>query len=184
MLNPEQALAGLTVPNKDKPWETVMEFALWYQRGGFPMIPSPDGPVMTTDDAISFPVFRHKNFQAELYVFTPSTVPKHAHPNVDVIQTFFNPLIGAWTPFMELIYPQTHGGDEIVLDPALQNSKQLLLTFQKWPEGQIPHTLSAVWKGPTMGALQEGLVRRFNQDCLIYPGYADVTVKSQVSAIL
>jgi hypothetical protein len=174
----------LSVLNKEAPWDTVMEFALWYQRVGFPMIPSSDGPVVTTDDAVAFPVFRYKNFQAELYVFTPSTVPKHAHPYVDVVQTYFHPASGAWTEFVELIYPQAHGGDEIVLDTALQNSKQLLLTLQKWPDGQTPHTLSAVWKGPTMGPLQEGLVRQFNPDCLLYPGYADITVKAQASAIL
>jgi hypothetical protein len=165
-------------------WETVLQFAEWYRKNGLPFMPAAGSHVITTDDAVAFPIFKYKNFQVELYVFTPSTVPKHSHPFVDVAQSYFDAESGTWSSFVELIYPKTHGGTDIIEKETLQQNKQLLLVFQKWPVGVNPCTLSAVWKGNTMGKMQEGLIRKFFPQAKIENGYADITVKADALEIL
>jgi hypothetical protein len=34
-----------------------------------------------------------------------------------------------------------------------------------------------MWKGPTVGPLQEALIKRFNPDAYVVDGYADITRK-------
>jgi hypothetical protein len=49
-----------------------------------------------------------------------------------------------------------------------------LIAFQYW-EDRDPCTIAAMWKGPTVGPLQEALIRRFHPDAYVVDGYADIT---------
>lgn len=157
-------------------WGSVYEFAQWVLSKNLPLCPMVGLEVIDTDDATAFPIYRHKNFQAELYVFRPSTVPAHSHPYVEVAQSRMSPEIGRWTDIKKVLsYPATHGGADFVPDPTMRDKVGLLMTFQKWPEGTTPSTLAAAWKGPLMGPKQEALVRRFFPNAYIESGYADIT---------
>lgn len=161
-----------TAPN----WSGVTDFAAWVLAAHLPLCPMRGLEVIDTDDAIAFPIFRHGQFQAELYVFTPSTVPPHSHPNVEVIQSLMHPAYGVWSaPKPVLTHPATHGGVDLLPGGLDRGAKYLLMTYQKWADGVPPTTLAAAWKGPLMGPKQEALVKRFFPDAYVTPGYADIT---------
>ena len=47
--------------------------------------------------------------------------------------------------------------------------------FQKWKDGLTPTTVAARWKGPTVGPMQEDLIRRLTPGATVTDGYADTT---------
>jgi len=49
-----------------------------------------------------------------------------------------------------------------------------LFAFQHWLTRE-PTTVAAMWKGETVGPLQEKLIKRFNPDAYVVDGYADIT---------
>jgi hypothetical protein len=54
-----------------------------------------------------------------------------------------------------------------------------LIAFQHWLTRE-PTTIASMWKGPTVGPLQEALIKRFNPDAYVVDGYADTT-RNQVT---
>jgi hypothetical protein len=51
-----------------------------------------------------------------------------------------------------------------------------LIAIQHWKTRE-PITIAAMWKGPTAGPKHDALIRRFNPDCYLVNGYADITRK-------
>jgi hypothetical protein len=155
-------------------WADVMDFAQWYGAQGFPLFPVKDFQVYVSDHAYAMPVFRHKNFQVEMYLFIPATVPQHAHPFVEITECHH--FDGKWNPFVPVLkYPEKHAGTDII--PAFDRQKMqgTMLTFEMWPKGATPSTIGAAWQGKTMGEGHEALIRRFFPEAYIKDGYADIT---------
>jgi hypothetical protein len=162
-----------------KDWGSLREFAEWYMALGAPLMCPPDVEVYVTDDAVTFPIFRHKNFQVELYVLhNPLAVPLHGHPYVEVLQSF---MTGdgdlEWSVFGDVLTPPAqHGGESFrKFTNNEAPERKLLLTFERWPANSKPSTLAAVWKGDTVGPMQEQLIRRLFPKAYVVDGYADIT---------
>lgn len=160
-------------------WADLREFAEWYMSLGAPLLCPSDTEVYVSDDALTFPIYRNGRYQVELYVLhNPVAVPRHGHPYVEVIQSFMTGDADLhWSDLSPvLVHPEQHGGEtfrKFVRSEAPE--RKLLLTFERWPEGVKPSTIAAVWKGDTVGPLQEALVRRFFPQAYVVPGYADIT---------
>jgi hypothetical protein len=155
-------------------WDTLEQFKDWYTSFNLPLAMPSEFEVYESDDALSFPLFRYKNFQVELYVlYNPIEVPVHSHPYVEVIQASFNKDGIQYTP--KLIYPDSHGSATFKEVFDARENRLLLLTFEKWPVNSTPSTIAAVWKGVTAGPKQEALVKRFFPNAYVVKGYADIT---------
>jgi hypothetical protein len=161
-------LPSLIIPDS---WESVESFCNWYIENNmplrFPKIPE----VFLSDDATAVCLFRHGQFQVELYDIHPNPlVQLHEHPGVEVIKVRFqdaNALV-----FPPLRKGQSHGagfrleGEEVGFP---------LMAVQHWVNGEKPTTVAAQWKGKTVGPLHEDLIRRFHPNALVINGYADIT---------
>lgn len=160
--------ANLDIPET---WNNVKEFADWWMMAGMPMIFPKDPEVFLSDDATAITMFRHGRFQVELYLIHPHPkVPVHEHPGVEVIKMS---LTVAKVPIMSNVLKdgESHGAGQ-----RMQAEKNgfPLVAFQHW-KNREPCTIAAMWKGPTVGPLQEELIRRFNPDAYVVDGYADIT---------
>lgn len=175
----------LLVPPQTIPdtWASLEEFADWYRVAGFPMLPPAGFQTFRTDDAVAFCTFRCGRYQAEIYIVdNPVNVPEHEHPFVEVIQYFFDrDATGCETsiPFQlgpKLSNGMSHGA--FASDRGL-SGKGIFYTLEKWPLGVTPSTVSAVWKGRTVGPLHDALIKRFFPEAYIEDGYADITRSSK-----
>jgi hypothetical protein len=175
-----------TILARDVPsFSDVVEFAEWYLRSGMPLLFPEKHEVFISDDATSSCLFRHGQFQFEMYLIHPQPViPLHEHPgvaNIEISNTHWGDLDtdklrscvqGAGMP---------HGGS---IRKRSEHSGFLLFSAQMWDEGLEVSTIGARWKGHTAGPKHEALIKRFNPDCLLYPGYADVTKKAELEDVL
>ena len=163
----------------------VVAFAEWYLRSGLPVLLPEKHEVFVSDDATASCLFRHGQFQFEMYLIHPNpVVPYHEHPgvsNIEIPSNFWSDV----TPLLLRGFVQ-HAGQphgESIRERAEHNGF-LLFSAQMWDEGLDVSTIGARWKGHTAGPKHEALIRRFNPDCLLYPGYADVTKKVEAVDVL
>jgi hypothetical protein len=162
---------------------TVVDFYRWYVQNKCPVMLSLMDNVFLSDDATAVRLFRSGRFQVEMYLIHPSPIiPAHEHPGVDNIElqslTFHSS--------EELAYAvqtdgKAHGGSFV---RRAEDRGFALFSVQHWRDGIEMSTIGARWKGHTAGPKHEALIRRFNPECLIYPGYADVTRTATVNEIL
>ena len=160
--------ADLDIPGD---WADVKAFGDWWMEAGMPII-FPDNPeVFMSDDATAVSLFRHGRFQVELYLIHPNPkVPVHEHPGVEVIKMSLSAEKG---PIMSNILKngESHGAGQRM---ASEKIGFPLIAFQHWLDRE-PTTIASMWKGPTVGPLQEALIKRFNPDAYVIEGYADIT---------
>jgi hypothetical protein len=119
-----------------------------------------------------------------MYLIHPNPViPLHEHPGVENIE-ITAPLIKNKN-LNFLMFLQKEG---VAHGPGIKKRAEengfLLFSAQRWEEGLEISTIGARWKGYTAGPKHESIIKRFSPDCLIYPGYADVTKKNNFAAIL
>lgn len=160
-------LKQLDIPES---WENVGAFCDWYMENNMPVNIPTRPEVFLSDDATAVCLFRHGQFQVELYLIHPEPkVPLHEHPDVEVIKLRVTQDTAMASKI--LVNGQSHGagmrleGEEIGFP---------LFAVQHWKKG-TPTTVAAQWKGKTVGKLQENLIRRFHPDALVIDGYADIT---------
>jgi hypothetical protein len=169
------------VPN----FANVTEFATWYFLAGMPLLLPEKPEVFVSDDATSTCLFRHGRFQFEIYLIHPNPViPQHEHPGVSNVEISQDTLQHISTGDLFNFVQKdgvVHGAG---FRERASHSGFALMSAQMWSEGLEMSTIGARWKGHTAGPKHEALIRRFNPDCLVYPGYADVTQKAVVSEIL
>jgi hypothetical protein len=123
-----------------------------------------------TDNAISIPIFRWRNFQIELYLITDvDTVYEHSHPGVKVLQQVYFYGTGWRSPSPVLLYPETHAGK------GTMPEKTIMLTYEQWTPKVNMTTLAATWKGKTGGPIQDALIKKIYPDAIVENGYADVS---------
>ena len=152
-------------------WANVQEFANWWMDVGMPMLPPPMPEVFLSDDATAVSIFRHGRFQVELYLIHPQpVVPDHEHPGVEVIKMS---LSHAKNPIMSNVLHEgeSHGSGSRV---EAETKGFPLVAFQHWLTRE-PTTIASMWKGKTVGPLQEALIKRFNPSAYVVDGYADIT---------
>lgn len=161
----------------------VESFAYWYNSHGNPIISNGMNEIYETDDALSIPIFRWRNFQVEQYiVHSPDKIPLHSHPFVDVIQQLYFRRTEMWSGLgTKLVYPKIHGQfvnpDDMAADEkALIDSRGMIITYERWDPRVPVTTLAATWKGETVGPLQEKLIKRLYPNAEVREGYADVTI--------
>ena len=177
-----------TVPctgEKPPEWETVEEFCSWWNEANRPIAP-PDEIVYCSDDATALCLFRHGQFQVELYMIHPSpNLPVHAHPDVDVIKmrldTYGWDASGKLQPktYAEaaptLVSGDTHGQGINFKNISAIPAGFGLLAFSKWKDGLTLNTVAARWRGPTVGPMQEALIRELTPGAIVSDGFADTT---------
>jgi len=174
-----------TVATSDIPsFSGVMEFAQWYFTAGRPMNVPKDAEAFTTDDAMSYSLFRHGRFQAELYFIQPQPIiPVHEHPGVKAIEIHSN----FWGAIDDDLLKQrllddgmSHGNEIRYLS---EKTGFMILSLQEWLPELLVSTIGSRWKGHTAGPIHDRLIRRFNPNCFAYDGYADVT-RNKAAAVL
>lgn len=159
-------------------WQSVGEFALWYASKNYPIVLPPDFAPSIIEGAISFPIFKHRNFQAELYLFDTRVVGEHAHPFVDLFNVGLDEKINDWGMSEGVIYPATHNKGGVANDDWVGNERySLLLAMQKFHAGVDPCTISAYWKGRTCGQLHESVILKRFPNAFLKDRFADVTIR-------
>jgi hypothetical protein len=153
---------------------SLEKFAKWYDQHGNPLLCSNSlSRLYITDDAVAITLFQWKNYQVELYIlYAPEKAPMHSHPGIQVIQKPYSFKQTKWlAPVSRLIFPQEHGaigsGGE---------SFNLMLVYEKWHPSLKMTTAGAVWKGKTVGPIQENLIRELYPLALVKNGYADTSL--------
>lgn len=160
-------------------WGSVKEFAEWYRDNKCPIRPPHDGSVYVTDRAVSYVLYREGQYQAELYLIGPGEMPpEHTHPNVENMimvlggtlecsvdgnkldaEPYWDKANADGTSAMfgvltgELKYPSTHtvgGGPRGVA----------LISFERWPDGVKPTSISLDWEGPAVGDLHKEILAK------------------------
>lgn len=162
--------ADLKIPGD---WKNVKEFADWWIHTGMPIVFPKNPEVFKSDDATAVALFRHGRFQVEMYLIHPHPkVPTHEHPDVEVIKMRLG---NTNTPIMSntLKNGESHGAG---LRMEAEKLGFPLIAFQHWLT-RDPTTIASMWKGPTVGPLQEALIKRFNPNAHVIDGYADITRK-------
>lgn len=171
---------------KDVPnFKTIEEFVLWYFDAGMPFLFSQPTKVFLSDDATSSCLFRHKQFQVELYMIHPNPlIPVHEHPDVENVEIPSS----LWFSFAKEDIKnhlqkngQSHGKS---FKERAGGDGFMLLSFQKWKDGLEVTTIGSRWKGYTAGPKHESLICKFNPNALIVNGYADTSLKQATEEIL
>ena len=154
-------------------FSSLEHFVEWYVNNNMPLLPPKNKEVFLSDDATATCLFRHGQYQVELYLIHPNPViPIHEHPGVENLEIPQE----AWSDSIDFSRIQKSGMSHGVgFKERASHSGFALYSAQKWDDGLELSTIGARWKGHTAGVLHEALIKRFNPDCLVYPGYADVT---------
>jgi hypothetical protein len=154
-------------------WASVEEFGDWWIRAGMPIMFQEKAEVFMSDDATAIALFRKGRFQVELYLIHPNPkVPEHEHPDVEVIKVRLD---GKKYPYLSntLHNGEAHGAGQRL---EAEERGYPLLAIQHWLTRE-PTTIASMWKGQTVGPMQEALIKRFNPEAFVETGYADVTKK-------
>lgn len=155
-------------------WETLEQFADWYMANKMPMRIPVDSFVFANDNASAITIFRHKNFQVELYLGFPNTTnDTHFHPGMEVITVQVGRMnIGTvWGGYTEpLLDGESHSLD------FSSNLGCAFLTFEKWKPGKRLTSAMVNWKGKTAGPKHDALIKLWYPDAILEDGYADVTL--------
>jgi hypothetical protein len=155
-------------------WENVTEFGVWWVNAGMPIRFPEKAEVYRTDDATAISLFRQGRFQIELYLIHPHPqLQDHEHPGVEVIKVRMgnnNETIGFTDPLTD---GRVHGAGVRL---EAESVGFPLLAIQHWKTRE-PTTIASMWKGKTVGPMQENLIRRLNPGAYVVDGYADITRK-------
>lgn len=126
--------------------------------------------IFCSDDATAVCLFRHGQFQVELYLVHPEPIVQvHEHPYVEVIKMTLMDDIAIAENVLHM--GQSHG-DGMRRKGDLKGFP--LIAFQHWKKS-APTTVASAWKGKTVGPKHEALIKRFHPDALVLDGYADIT---------
>lgn len=182
-------LSGQVVPDS---WDNVADFADWWIGNGQPICPPKTPKVYCSDDAASVCLFRHGQFQVELYLIYPNpNLPVHEHPGVEVIEMRLNEysisdgravVVQQYRSADPLQNGEAHGDGINFKQTGGMDTGFPLLAIQRWDEGLTPSTVASRWKGKPVGPKQAGLVRSHYPRALVTEGFVDVTY--QVDMVL
>lgn len=170
--NEEEYFSHLTIPQT---WDGVEEFCNWYMENKMPIMIPEDSHVYTNENATAIVLFRHRNFQVELYIgFPENAVEDHFHPNMEVITMQIGKMnVGiVWGAYTDtLVHGQSHSGN------FSSPRGCAFLTFEKWDDENKMTSASVNWIGKTAGPKHDALIKKHYPDSYVENGYADVTKK-------
>lgn len=151
----------------------LREFVTWYVGNGMPLLPPEKPEVFLSDDATATCLFRKGQYQVELYLIHPNPViPVHEHPGVENLEIAQS----GWQSAVDFRFMQRAGESHgMGFRDRAKNEGFALYSAQKWDDGLTLSTIGARWRGYVAGPKHAALIRRFNPDCYINNGYADVT---------
>lgn len=165
-------ISYLNIPDN---WNTVEEYANWYMNSKIPIHIPADSEVYRTEFSTSIIVFRHKNFQTELYLTMPNATAKHAHPGINITQC----QIGAMNVHGLLghLSPTLYSGE--YHEPHFENCKNgaVFLAHQHWQNACIKMcSATVVWKGRTDGPEHIKLIQKYKPNVFVdVNNYVDIT---------
>lgn len=169
-------LPKLNIPDT---WTNVQVFCDWYMENNMPIRIPIDAEIFCSDDATAVCLFRHDQFQVELYLVHPEPIVQvHEHPYVEVIKMNIYDDVAIAEKILQM--GQSHG-DGMRRKGDLKGFP--LIAFQHWKFDK-PTTVASAWKGKTVGVKHESLIKRFHPNALILNGYADITKPSNYLEVL
>lgn len=166
----EEYFKHLEIP--EEPWKDVVAFREWYMDSKMPFIPPWDTEVICSDDATAICMFRHKQFQVELYLVHPNMpIPLHCHPGMEsqivhlgaggTEKSNTSLILSQWGTIYPVLKPgEFHGAREL----GVFTKGYAMLTFEKFPDGVEPTSAAVLWAGETAGPKQNELIRKYYPD--------------------
>jgi len=146
-------------------WDSLDAFVEWYVKNGKPMLVPWDAQVTRTDDATATTIFRHGQFQVELYIIHPGyDIPLHAHPGMEVVTMTIGgggvcgPARAPWNTSTnygvtsKVADGEFHGGK-----PTSHGTGFVILSLERWLTG-TPTSAALRWKGTTAGPIHDALL--------------------------
>lgn len=159
-------------------WNSVEEFAKWYEENGFPFRPPQNNAVFRTNNASALVLYREEQFQAELYIGDPNSVtPEHSHPGVKSIIVFLSGegnttvngnFVADPRPYFNKVNEDGTSvlfKQRVVVDPndthglTTYSKGFAFLSIEQWPEGVEPTSVTIRWEGDTTGDIHNALVQ-------------------------
>lgn len=164
-------------------WNTLEEFAKWYEDEGFPIRPPQHNSIFRTNNASALVLYREGQFQVELYIADEGQgTPEHAHPGVNSVIVFLagqgNTTINGQTiadpsPFFDKVNAD---GTSVLFKQKLflnPNDTHGLVTYsqgfaflsiEQWPEGVSPSSVTVHWSGETTGNIHNETIRKTKEN--------------------
>jgi hypothetical protein len=160
-------------------WNTVDEFADWYEQNGFPIRPPHDNAIFKTNNAHAVVLYREGQFQAELYIVDANSVtPEHSHPGVESIIMYLTGEGSTTVNEKSVADPRPYftkvnnDGTSILFKQKLRlnpNDSHGLVchdkgfsffSIEKWPDGISPSSVAAHWDGETTGEIHNKTIEK------------------------
>jgi hypothetical protein len=163
------------------PCKTVEEFAQWYLDNRCPIRPPFHDAIYFTEMTASLCLFRHENYQVELYIVKPDMdCPKHSHPGVDSYFIYltghveFGDKDGKYTDLSEGQKEGVNGSHALLgkfitalnsEDHSVRtgNTGGAYLSFEKWNDG-FPDSVAVNWVGETVGDQHTSIITKEIED--------------------
>ena len=158
----------------------VQEFKDHWIKMGMPWRPPFKNPIHVTDIAYSLCVYRHKNFQVELYLCKPNTQsPLHSHPGVESISMYLTGHLEFFKPnegYVDLSHLQRkkEDGTHILVGQIsnVNNGKEphalrvgdsggAFLVFEDWADKE-PTSVTLNWEGELVGDVHKKTIEDKN----------------------
>jgi hypothetical protein len=159
-------------------WNSVEEFAKWYEEKEFPMRPPQDNGIFRTNNASAVVLYREGQFQAELYIGDPNSItPEHSHPGIKSIIMFLSGegnttvngnFVADPRPYFNKINEDGTSvlfKQKVIVDPndthglTTYNRGFAFLSIEKWPDNVQPTSVTVHWHGDTTGDIHDKIVQ-------------------------
>lgn len=160
-------------------WNSVDEFADWYEKEGFPIRPPQNNAIFKTNNAYAMVLYREGQFQTELYIVDPNSVtPEHRHPGVESIIMYLSGEGSTTVNEQQVADPRPYfnilnsDGTSVLFRQKLKlDSKDshglicydkgfAFFSIEKWPDGIEPTSVAAHWDGETTGDIHNQTISR------------------------
>lgn len=164
-------------------WNTVEEFAKWYEDEGFPIRPPQHNSIFRTNNASAVVLYREGQFQAEMYIGDPNSLtPEHSHPGIESIIVYLSGEGSTSVNEKEIANPAPHfnavnpDGTSVLFKQKVRihpNDTHGLMTYgkgfafysiEKWPEGVTPTSVTVHWHGETTGNIHDKVVQGYKHE--------------------
>jgi hypothetical protein len=162
-------------------WDSIEEFAKWYEESGYPICPPQHNAIFRTNNASALVLFREGQFQVELYIGDADSVtPEHSHPGVESIivylsgegRTSINSITEKYREPAE--YDKVNpDGTSVLFKLAMRINPQdthglvtgskgfAFYSIEKWDDSLTPTSVTIEWEGETTGDLHDETLLKF-----------------------
>jgi hypothetical protein len=164
-------------------WNNVEEFVDWYEANGSPIRPPQHNAIFRTNNASALVLYREGQFQVELYIGDPNCVtPEHRHPGIESMLVYLSgegsttineAEVADPTPYFNkvnadgtsVLFKQRVRVDPVDSHGLTTYSKGFAFySFEKWPEGVEPTSVTSHWEGETTGDIHDRVIEQVNKN--------------------